>query len=110
MLSAAAFLLLLLTTCLLDLPPEANVLWNGTWLLTNFGIGLAVIFRGSPGCGVRRLDSGGWTGVLLFAVAYGAFFAGATRVVPPMDDHDYEAQGTGFGLLARLEPALLTDQ
>ena len=30
--------------------------------------------------------------------------------MPPQSDHDLEVQGTGYGLLTRLEPLLLTDR
>ena len=49
-------------------------------------------------------------GVVLFFAAYVAFFHGATTVVPAMEDHDYETQGTCYGLLTELKPMLLTDR
>ena len=34
----------------------------------------------------------------------------ATSIVPHMDDHDFETQGTAYGLVHDLVPKLLTDR
>ncbi|UPT74412.1 MAG: hypothetical protein M0D55_01290 [Elusimicrobiota bacterium] len=49
-------------------------------------------------------------GLFLFAASYALYFQGATRHVPALDDQDYEAQGTGWGLLTSLSPELKTDR
>ena len=48
---------------------------------------------------------------LLFFASYGSYLYGAMFVVPEEQyDHDLEVQGTGYGLLTRFEPFLLTDR
>lgn len=91
-------------------PPDAGRTWTAAWLATNAAWALNRVLGGAglqsflPG---RRALAGG---LVLFAAAYAAYFHAATRVVPPMEDHDYETQGTGHGLLTSLRPALLTDR
>lgn len=105
--SAAVNLGVLLLTRALGAAPDAGRMWGGVWLATN----AAQLLAG--GRSPRDLLPGrrtALTGLLVFMAAYAAYFHGATRVVPPMDDHDYETQGTGHGLLTALRPSLLTDR
>jgi hypothetical protein len=46
---------------------------------------------------------------VLMAVAFALFFFGATWVVPPMEDQDFDVLGCGYGLLTRMEPLLVSD-
>jgi hypothetical protein len=49
-------------------------------------------------------------GSALFLGAGLLYFVAATRIVPPQVDHDLEVQATGYGLVTRFEPLLLTDR
>jgi len=108
--SLVVFVAVLLATHLAGLPLEGGTIWNGTWIVTNLAIVLGVVLRGPPAWGVGLRGKAAWIGLLMFAVAYPTYFDAATNVVPTMEDHDYEVQGTGYGLLTRLEPTLLTDR
>ena len=84
--------------------------WNTTWVLTNIGL-LVYVLSTKAAARAKSIEAGRlWGGSSLFLVAYLLYYFGATVVVPPQTDHDLEVQGTGFGLLTRSEPLLLTDR
>jgi hypothetical protein len=91
-------------------PLTANGAWNGTWaaanilLLVGSACGLVKPWSISFAHGTSRLFG------LLFVASYGFYLYGAIAVVPEQEDHDLEVQGTGYGLLTRFEPLLLTDR
>lgn len=125
--SSAVFLGLLLLFQVADWPIAAAPMWNATWAVSNL---LAMLragaaWRASRNHEPRAVDSAasrvsqtwgdlgiqrGLVAAVLFAFAYGQYFHAAVRVVPPQADHDLEVQGTGFGLIHRMEPLLLTDR
>ncbi len=108
--SAALSLIVLLATLLLGAEPEAGRVWNGVWLATNAAM-LVNVYVKAPSLRPLLPERGSaLVGLVLFAGAYALYFQGATRFVPPMEDHDYETQGTGYGLLTSLRPTLLTDR
>ena len=91
-------------------PVSSDGLWNATWLLTNLGL-LVGMVSGRPLTWDPSFDRRVWAvGGPLFVVAYLLYYLGAVHVVPPQTDHDLEVQGTGYGLLTRLEPLLMTDR
>jgi hypothetical protein len=108
--SFAVFATVLTVAHIAGLPLEGSTIWNGTWMLMNLAILLNVVLRGPPAWGVRLSGKAAWIGLLMFAVAYLAYFHGATDVVPVMDDHDYETQGTAHSLATTLQMQLLTDR
>ena len=91
-------------------PLSSDRAWNATWIVTNIGL-LVCVLSGRPTTWALSFDMRMWrVGGTLFLMAYLLYFFGASRVVPPQSDHDLEVQGTGYGLLTRLEPLLLTDR
>ncbi|HXV63968.1 MAG TPA: PA14 domain-containing protein [Vicinamibacteria bacterium] len=95
---------------LAGVPLTSGTAWNATWILTNVGL-VAVTLSRRLGSWSPRFDRRTWTlAGSSFLGSYLLFFFGAERVVPPQSDHDFEVQGTGYGLLTRLEPFLLTDR
>jgi len=60
--------------------------------------------RSSPAIRPGRLP------LLILALIYIFIYLGATQVVPPLEDHDMETQGTAWALLHRLKPLHLTDR
>ena len=111
-LSCAAWVLCVAIAHVVGYAPSARMIWYAMAVVTNAGLICLAAARVPgerpaqvPGLNVRRL-----TGLLLFAAAYMAYFFGATRIVPDMEDHDYETQGTAYGLLTHLKPMLLTDR
>lgn len=108
--STALFLLVIAAFAAVGRIPSAHSLWTTLWVVTNAGfvIGLA---RRRPECSrpsfaPRERAVAVVCGLLAFVL----FFWGATRVVPPLEDHDLEVSGTGFALLTTFEPLLLTDR
>ncbi len=84
--------------------------WNATWVLTNIAF-LGCLLRDTPRTWKPPAQRSFWTaGVSTFFLSYALFWFGATKVVPAQQDHDMEVQGTGYSLLMRLEPLLLTDR
>ncbi|MGH9387664.1 MAG: hypothetical protein ACRD2N_25680 [Vicinamibacterales bacterium] len=84
--------------------------WNAIWLIANLGFATSV-------WGARRIVSRRSLlrrevvlGSVSFVAAFVLFLWGAARVVPPQQDQDLEVMATGFGLLTRFEPLLLTDR
>jgi len=108
--SLGVFVAVLVTVHLTGLAVTPSITWNATWLITNLAIVLSASLGGPPDCGLRFHGRSVGIGLLTFAAAYFAFFYGATRIVPVMDDHDYETQGTAHALLTQLEMRLLTDR
>ena len=121
--SVGVFLLVLVASHLAGMSPDGSAMWNATWLIANLallghfllatgGRPLVAGTRRVPPAndGTRRVPDTLGFGLLLFVGAYGAFFYGATSLVPAMEDHDYVTQGTGYGLLTQLKPLLVTDR
>ena len=44
--------------------------------------------------------------IILYIVLYGS----ALRIVPPLEDHDSETQGTAYGLMHKLKPYMVTNR
>ncbi|OGQ77592.1 MAG: hypothetical protein A3F90_06435 [Deltaproteobacteria bacterium RIFCSPLOWO2_12_FULL_60_19] len=91
-------------------PLTAAGAWNGTWAVTNLlllvGSRLGMVKAWRIPFADRRWQLFG----LLFIGSYSLYLWGAVSVVPAQQDHDLEVQGTGYGLLTRFEPLLLTDR
>lgn len=91
---------------------ESPLLWNSLWGISNAAaalrFGLVATGRVVPApLGPHRA----WTAPLgVFVASYALYYVGATSVVPAQKDHDLEVQATGFALLERLEPYLLSDR
>lgn len=86
------------------------VAWNLLWAIANVGFAVAA-WSGRTRLERRTFVGREWiAGGLAFCAAYLFFFWGATRVVPPQVDQDLEVLATGYGLLTRFEPLLLTDR
>lgn len=107
--SAAVLLAVLLISRPLG-PPDAARLWTLAWLATNASMLAALKLGGFSPRALLPERKTLLAGAAVFLAAYAAYFQGASRFVPPLDDQDYEAQGTGWGLLASLSPALTTDR
>ncbi len=108
--SLGTFVGVLLARHAAGLPLASAGMWNATWLVTNVALLGAAARDRLPGL-VPLLRQMRWRVSLpLFAAAYALFFVGATRVVPPMQDHDLDIQGPGYGLLVRLEPRVVNDR
>jgi hypothetical protein len=86
--------------------------WTAVLIVTNAGFAWAAWRTRGAAAAKRRslLSQEHALAALLFAGSYVLYYLGATRVVPPQVDHDLEVQATGFSLLNRLEPLLLTDR
>jgi len=108
--SLVVFAAVLVAVHLAGLPLEGSTIWNGTWIVTNLAIVLNIVLRAPPGWGIRPGDGRWRVGGPLIAVAYLAFFFGATRVVPPMQDHDLDIQSPAYSLLARFTPEVVNDR
>jgi hypothetical protein len=110
LLSTTALLLLLAGCRVAGVVPTQTIAWTVTWLITNAGFAARsrAAQRSTSRRALTRKELA--LGCALFFGGYGLYFCGATRVVPPMVDHDLEVQGTGYGLLTRFEPLLLTDR
>lgn len=108
--STAALILVLVVLRLASLPVTQRHAFTSMWVLTNAGFLAGFIVR--PKRARRRSVTGAELVLasLAFTSAYGAYYIGATRIVPAQVDHDLEVQATGFGLLTRFEPLLLTDR
>src|SRR6185503_7433804 len=109
--STAVFLSSVVILKALGIEPSAPALWNSLWLLTAAGLACSRMFGKQDVARPRVLARPELTLlVACSAAAYGLFFWGATQVVPPVEDQDLEVSGTGYSLLTRLEPVLLTDR
>jgi hypothetical protein len=108
--SLVVFVVMVLLARLVGRPAAANLIWGGTWVITNLAMLFSLATGGLSSWGTAPRDRHVWSGVVAFAAAYGLLFYSATRVVPAMEDLDYEAQGTAPSLLARFEPRVLTDR
>jgi hypothetical protein len=110
MTSAVALLLALVAFRLLNVLPTQGNMWVTMAALSN--LGLVLCWRhgrrlAAPRSITHRERVA--AGLVLAAVLWATTVV-ATRVVPPLPDHDLEMQGTGFSLLTRLEPRLITDR
>jgi hypothetical protein len=107
--STVAFFGLLGVVRVLGMELTHTLSWNVLWVIADIGCVTMLTRR----CRVRRrslLVRERIAGGLTFVLAYAFFFWGATRVVPPQEDHDLEVLATGYGLLTRFEPLMLTDR
>ena len=107
--SLASLLVVLIVIRTAGLPLSGSMAWNGVWLITNATIVLQTLVGGPALGGLAPRDRRDWLGGGLFLAAYAAFFLSATRIVPPMEDHDFDAMGCAYGLLTRFEPLLVSD-
>lgn len=106
--SSFCFLAILVTLQLFDAVGNGALLWNGSWLIANVGL-IANLRIGGTEPWQQPIERRVFLGsVALFAIAYGALFLGASRIVPVLGDQDDEIQGTAYGLIMRLEPSLAT--
>ena len=108
--STVVFLGCLVIVRLLGATLTTTLAWNVLWLATNLGF-VWPIWRRTPTRPRRSLLGREKAfGGFLFLASYVLFFWSATRVVPAQVDQDLEVLATGFGLLTRFEPLLLTDR
>lgn len=90
-------------------PTQASM-WNSTWVATNVGF-VAALWWPRPVVRRRALTRAELvTTAIVFPVSFAFFYFGATSVVPPLRDQDHEVHATGYGLVTRFEPFLLTDR
>lgn len=90
--------------------PTDRSLWLSLWIITNAGWAVAHLQRRGGSVARRWPKRHAAAGVVSGGLAFLLFFWGATRVVPPLEDQDLEVTGTGYALLTRFEPLLLTDR
>jgi len=107
--SLVALLVVLAAMRLAGWSPCGGAAWNLAWLLMNVGIGVNIAVRGSPSFDIPLRDRFVWLACPLFAGTYLLFYWGAVRVVPPMEDQDFDVLGCGYGLLAQFDPLLVSD-
>jgi len=74
-------------------------------VITNLGL----VFVKSPQRGADAIRPGRLA-LCIALLTYILIYLGATRLVPPLEDHDMETQGTAWALLNRLKPLHLTDR
>lgn len=109
-LSTTAFFGSIAVLAAFGIEPTTVALWNSLWIASNAGVAIAWLSRqkrDTPRAfrrGELALLAGG------SVLAYGLFFWGATQLVPAVEDQDLEVSGTGYSLLTRFEPILLTDR
>jgi hypothetical protein len=108
--STGVFLVCLLIVRLSGAKLTDTLAWNITWVLTNVGFLLAAALRRFPTVRRAMLPREWLVAGVMFVASYGFYYWGATRVVPPLLDHDLELQATGIGLLTRFEPLLISDR
>ena len=101
--SMSLFALLIAALHMAGIAPRPATLWNATWIIANLGMLVACCSRHTP-CACYL----SWFSI--FAVTFLVYAQAATSIVPHMDDHDYETQGTAYGLVHDLVPKLLTDR
>ena len=104
------FFIVLAGLAAVGVPPSAPGLWTTLWVVTNTGFAAGYLRRRPVPIRRSYLPREIVTGVACGVLAFALFFWGATRVVPPLDDHDLEITGTGYALLTTFEPSLLTDR
>ena len=51
-----------------------------------------------------------WLSCIVFLMVYTGSYVSAIHIVPPLEDNDFELQGTAYGIMTRLRPYLLTDR
>lgn len=91
-------------------PLTGTAAWNATWAATNGGFLFAAVRTGGISAFIPFKREPFFLFGSLFLAAYVFYFYGAVSVVPEQYDHDLEVHGTGYGLLTRFEPLLLTDR
>src|SRR5690606_31339488 len=110
LISTAALILALLLVRAFGFEIDADTVLIALWLITNAGFLLTLLAGRLPP--VRRvlLPREAVLGTLVFTACYSLYYWGATNVVPRQLDHDVEIQATGYSLMHRFEPMLLTDR
>ena len=106
--SMCLFVALIAALHVAGIAPKPATLWNATWVIANLGIG--VFLRSRAAGHASMAPSGGYLAPAIFLAAFLLYAHAATSIVPPMDDHDFETQGTAYGLVHELAPKLLTDR
>lgn len=107
--STGVFFAALLIIRMTGRTPTPVLAWNILWVLTNLGFVVSALAR-RP-IAVRR-SLAWWETALgggIFLACYAVYFTAAI-LTPAQVDHDLEVQGTGYGLVTRFEPLLLTDR
>ena len=129
--SMSLFTLLIVGLHLTGIAPQPATLWNATWIIANLGLLVAAMIRPGTGAGrhpgqvprqnfpnaetlpgneVAITQPASWIALPIFVATFLMYAHAATSIVPQMDDHDYETQGTAYGLVHDLVPKLLTDR
>jgi hypothetical protein len=109
--STAIFFTMIAALWAAGVTPTQSIAWNLSWLLTNLGLIKPVWSRSTRVVSRRALTrQEALIAAALFCGCYTVYWVGAVFVVPLQVDHDLEVQGTGYGLLTRFEPLLLTDR
>jgi len=104
MASPAAMLAAVVVVRLLGWPLRGGTVWNLVWAMTNVAVGVNVVLRGPPAWALDLRRRAAWFGLALFLAAHLLFSYGATRVVPPQEDQDFQILSCGYGFLTRFEP------
>ncbi len=110
--SMGIFAILIIVLHVAGIEPRAALVWNATWIVANLGIVVFVIAsRSKPGiANIAPSQPASWLTLVVFAAAFLVYAHAATSIVPKMDDHDFETQGTAYSLVHDLVPKLLTDR
>jgi hypothetical protein len=108
--STSALLAILVACWCLGIIPTQWHAWVGISFVTNAGFLGAILARRPLAVRTTLSRRELLLGAMLFVGAYALYYYGATRVVPPQEDHDLEIQTTGYSLLTRFEPLLVTDR
>jgi hypothetical protein len=109
-LSTCAFFATLLIMWLLPGQATDVLAWNVTWAITNAGFVLTLVLKRNPPARRSLLPAEAVMAGVIFLASYSFYYWGATRVVPPLLDHDLEVQATGRALVMRFEPLLISDR
>lgn len=90
--------------------PTQGGMWAALVVISNVGVVAASRWRRPVLGPIPMSSTDGRLAAALFVAGLLGFTIMATRVVPPMPDHDLEVQATGYALLSRLEPKAATDR
>ena len=99
--SMGIFAILIIVLHVAGIEPRAALVWNATWIVANLGIVVFVIAsRSKPGiANIAPSQPASWLTLVVFAAAFLVYAHAATSIVPKMDDHDFETQGTAYSLV-----------
>lgn len=105
--SMGIFAILIIVLHVAGIEPRAALVWNATWIVANLGIVVFVIAsRSKPGiANIAPSQPASWLTLVVFAAAFLVYAHAATSIVPKMDDHDFETQGTAYSLVHDLVPS-----